>query len=139
MAEVSDLTIPLEKLSYIVLKAREYDVKEEVSEPDPGSNSSDDGMVSVLEDHGDDPVRKELVTCIRELNEDEQIDLVALVWLGRGDGDAEDWEELREQARQARNKRTARYLLGIPMLGDLIEEGVDKLGGSLAEIESETI
>jgi hypothetical protein len=35
-------------------------------------------MMHVLEDHGDDPVRAELIAIIRNLNEDEQIDLVAL-------------------------------------------------------------
>ncbi len=43
-------------------------------------------MRSVLENRKDDPVRAELVSFIHDLNEDEQIDLVALSWLGRGDG-----------------------------------------------------
>lgn len=138
MAEVGDLTIPLEKLAFFVLKVREYDAKDAPSDIDGGSNASDDGMVSVLEDHRDDPVRAELFAFINGLNDDEKVDLVALVWLGRGDGDAEDWAELRAQAA-ANNHRTAHYLLGIPLVGDFVEEGLEQLGGSLSELESEVL
>ncbi len=78
------LTISPEKVCFIIIKAREFDAKDEVTEPDPGSNPSDDKDVSVLEDHGDDPVVEELTSLINSLSEDEQIDLVALAWLGRG-------------------------------------------------------
>ena len=44
---------------------------------------------------------------------DEQIDLVALTWVGRGDGGVEDWSELRAEAARAHNRHTASYLLGI--------------------------
>ena len=58
-----------------------------MSEPDPGSNPSDDNDVAVLEDHEDDAVVEELTSFIDAMSEDEQIDLVALVWLGREDFD----------------------------------------------------
>ncbi|MCW0182408.1 DUF3775 domain-containing protein [Zavarzinia sp.] len=139
MATADDLTIPLEKLAYFVLKVREYDVKEAPNDAeDGGSNASDDGMVSVLEDHGDDPVRAELFAFINGLNDDEKVDLVALVWLGRGDGDFDDWDELRAHAA-ANKHRTARYLLGIPLVGDFVEEGLEQLGASLSEIETEML
>ena len=92
-------------------------------------------MLSVLEDHRDDPVRIELTAMIRGLNEDEQIDLVALAWLGRGDGELDDWDDIRAEASRAHNKRTAEYLLGIPLLGDLLEEGLALFGHSLEEFE----
>jgi len=88
-----------------------------------------------LEDHRDDPVRSELLAMIRGLNEDEQIDLVALAWLGRGDGDLDDWDDIRAEASRAHNKRTAEYLLGIPLLGDLLEEGLALFGHSIEEFE----
>ena len=86
MKKIPDLAISPEKVSAIIMKARRFDVKDAVTDPDSSSNASDDAMLSVLEDHGDDPVRTELTSIIRGLNEDEQIDLVALAWLGRGDG-----------------------------------------------------
>jgi len=81
-------------------------------------------MLSVLEDHPDDPTYQELTAFISALTEDEQIDLVALTWLGRGDGAIEDWDDLRAEAARAHNSRTAPYLLGNPMLSDHLEEGL---------------
>ena len=81
-----DLSISLDKVCFFVLKAREFDVKDVVTDPDSGSNPSDDAMISVLEDHDDDPTQQELRSFIDALTEDEQIDLVALTWPGRGDG-----------------------------------------------------
>jgi hypothetical protein len=135
MKEIPNLTISAEKVAAIIAKARRYDVKDVVTDPDPGSNASDDAMLSVLESHRDDPVRAELSAIIRGLNEDEQIDLVAMAWLGRGDGDLDDWEELRGEASRAHNKRTAQYLMGMPLLGDMLEEGLAQFGHSLEEFE----
>jgi hypothetical protein len=89
------LSITTEKVCFIIVKARQFDVKDVVTDPDDASNATDDSMVSVLEDHREDPVADEIRGFIGALNEDEQIDLVALAWLGRGDGTIDDWDELR--------------------------------------------
>jgi len=125
-----DLSIATDKVCFIVVKAREFDVKDLVTEPDPASNPTDDGMISVLEDHKDDPVYREISAFIGALTEDERIDLVALAWLGRGDGTIEDWPELRAQAASEHNRRTAYYLLGLPLLPDYLEEGLSLFGES---------
>lgn len=129
------MTISPEKVCFIIIKAREYDAKDEVTEVDPGSNPSDDKDVSVLENHEDDPVVEELTSFIDSLSEDEQIDLVALVWLGRDDNSASDWPEVREEAARAHNQRTAAYLLGTPLVGDYLEEGLSMLGYSCQDFE----
>jgi hypothetical protein len=130
---VPDLSVPTDKLCYIIAKAKEFDAKDVVTDPDDGSNASDDGMVSVLEDHKDDPVVAEIRAAIFAMSEDEQIDLVALAWLGRGDGTIEDWDELRAEAARAHNKRTASYLLGMPLLGDYLDEAMSQFGLSCDE------
>jgi hypothetical protein len=131
----SPLTISPEKVCFLIIKAREFDVKDEVTESDPGSNPSDDKSAAVLEDHEDDPVVEEITSLINSLSVDEQIDLVALAWLGRDDYSADDWPAVREEAAQAHNERTAEYLLGIPLLGDFLEEGLSMLGYSCEEFE----
>lgn len=133
--EPVELQISPEKVCFVVIKAREFDVKDLVTEPDPGSNPTDDKMISVLENHADDPVIQELTSFIAAMSEDEQIDLVALTWLGRGDYDAEDWETARSDAAGAHNDKTANYLLGIPLLGDFLEEGLSMSGRSCEEFE----
>ena len=133
--EPTELQISPEKVCFVVIKAREFDVKDAVTEPDPGSNPSDDQMAAVLEDHADDPVVEELSSFIGAMSEDEQIDLVAMAWLGRGDYTADDWPSVREEAARAHNQRTAAYLLGMPMLGDFLEEGLSLLGYSCEPFE----
>lgn len=129
------LTISSESVCFIIIKAREYEVQDVETDVDSGSNASDDKMVSVLEAHADDLTRKELVGFIAALHEEEQTDLVALMWLGRGDGTLEDWPELRDEARELHNNRTATYLLGEPLLPDYLEEGLSQVGFTCAEFE----
>ena len=133
--EESPLTISPEKVCFIIIKAREFDAKDAVTDPDPGSNPSDDRDTAVLEDHKDDPVVEELTSLINALSVDEQVDLVALAWLGRDDYAAEDWPAVREEAAAAHNARTASYLLGMPLLGDFLEEGLSLLDYSCEEFE----
>jgi hypothetical protein len=112
------------KVRQIIEQARVFDVKEEVSDPDSGSNGADDMMADILEDLADDATGDELAECIRGLDLDEQINLVALAWIGRGTYDAAEWAEAVAEARRAHNGRTAEYLLSLPKLGDYLEEGL---------------
>jgi Protein of unknown function (DUF3775) len=128
-----ELSISPEKVCYLIAKAREFDAKDVVTDPDDASNPADDAMISVLEDHRDDPVVQEIASAIFGMSEDEQIDLVALAWLGRGDSSIEDWDELRAEAARAHNKRTASYLLGMPLLADYLDEALSQFGHSCDE------
>jgi hypothetical protein len=133
------LTIPVSTVAWIIVKAREFDVK------DMGSSAAeadgDDGNpLSVLADRGDDPTVQELTSWIDDLTDTEQAELVALFWLGRDGGDPSDLPDLVTEARRNQNRKrstTARYLLGSPMLGDYLEEGLEILGYDTSEVESE--
>src|SRR3974390_1192491 len=118
-----DLSISREKVCYIIAKAREFDAKDVVTAPDDASNPTDDAMIAVLEDHRDDPGVQEIAAAIFAMTEDEQIDLVTLAWLGRGDGSLEDWNELRAEAARAHNKRTAFISARYAALGRLPRRG----------------
>ena len=126
-------TIELDKVCYVIVRARAFDAKVPAAEPDPGSNPSDDDMVEVLEDSDDDPVYWELHEFIADMNVDEQVELVALLWVGRGTFSADEWDEAVDEARRAHSNHTAEYLLGQPMLGDLLEEGIAAFGLSCSE------
>jgi hypothetical protein len=137
MITTPTLSISPEKVCFIIIKAREFDVKDIVTDPDPASNATDDAMVSVLEDHSDDPTAQELRSFINALTEDEQVDLVALTWLGRGDAPIDDWDQLRSEAERLHNARTAAYLLSKPMLADHLEEGLSQFDCSCEEFEKD--
>jgi hypothetical protein len=129
------LSISPDKVCYIVVQAHEFDAQDVETDPDSGSNATDDSSMSVLESHGDDPTYQELVAFIDGLTVDEQVDLVALTWLGRGDGTLADWPDLRREAQRSHNKRTAAYLLSKPMLADHLEEGLSAFGCSCQDFE----
>jgi hypothetical protein len=123
------LRISPEKVCYVVVKAREFDVKVAPKWLDDGSNPADDGMVRILEDYRDDPTFQELRSYLRGLNDDELEDLVALTWLGRGDYTIDEWEDLMSEVRGARaSQNTVRYLIGIPLLSDFLEEALSEFG-----------
>jgi len=48
---------------------------------------------------------------------------------------ASDWPTVREEAARAHNEHTADYLVGTPLLGDFLEEGLSLLGRSCEEFE----
>ena len=129
------LTVSSESVCFIIIKAREFDAQDVVTDPDSGSNAADDGAASVLEAHSDDLTQKELVAFINALSEEEQAELVALLWLGRGDGTLEDWDDLRDEAQRQHNNRTAAYLLGEPLLSDHLEEGLSQFGLTCEDFE----
>ena len=135
---IPTLSISTEKICFVVLKAREFDVKDtDTSLDEDGSNPADDRIVEVLENRPDDPVDQELVAFIEAMSEDEQVDLVTLTWLGRGDDGLEDWDDLRAEAARVHNRRTAAYLLGIPLLPDFLEEALAAFGRSCEEFEED--
>src|SRR5512143_924047 len=133
MRTIPNLSISPEKVFFIITKSRQSE-----SETGGGGvilDTGDDDMSYGRGGRGEETDRAELAGFIRDLNVDEQIDLVALMWLGRGDGDLGNWRDLRAQAMQAHNKRTASYLIGTPMLADYLEEAMTQFGKSAEEFE----
>jgi len=133
MPKVPNLSISPEKVFFIVSKAHQFEM--EASEPDLISDLEDDdageGRV------GRDTDLTELSGFISDLNVDEQIDLVALMWLGRGDGDIDSFRDLRNEAADAHNNRTAAYVLGTPMFADYLEEAMSMFGLSSEDFEGD--
>ncbi|KFH20214.1 hypothetical protein IB63_12125 [Brucella abortus 544] len=123
-----ELANNIETLEFIISKAREYDVQVPAVDEDSGSNPGDDRDVDILDASIGNPTRKELFAAISSLNEDERIELLALMWVGRGDFSATEWEEALSTASERHNGREAKYLIGTPLLGDYIEEGLVALG-----------
>ena len=134
---VESLNIDLETVCFIIFKAREIDAQEDALEDDSGSNASDDGFREILTSRGDDQTYDEVKSLIDSLDIDEQSALVALTWVGRGDFDADDWDEALSTARERHNEHTAEYLLGIPLLADLLQNGLNEFGLSCADYEKE--
>jgi hypothetical protein len=129
------LTLPPEKLTFIIQKAREFDELVPADEGELGSDMTDDESVEILFDTPENSTEEELYEAIQGLDIDERIDLLALTWLGRGDFTAKEWPEARRQARDSITRDEADYLIGTPLLADYLEEAASLLGISLTEFE----
>jgi hypothetical protein len=132
---MATLRISPEKVCFVVVKARELDVKVPPTDLDEGSNASDDDMAQILEDYADDPTFEELKSFLEALNDDELEDLLALTWLGRDDYTIDDWDDIMAEVQDVRERHTIEYLLGTPLLADYLEDGLGAFGLSCEEFE----
>src|SRR5215472_7169150 len=116
------LVIPLERLAYIVAKAREFDA-EVPAEPDAatGSDGPDDDEREVLFDIPENSTEQELRDAFDGLGAAERQEVLALMWLGRGDYDAATWPDALRQAAETADANLTDYLVGAPLLGDYLE------------------
>ena len=73
-----------------------------------------------------DPAFAELKTTIDDLEPDQQVSLVGLMWLGRGDYTLDEWDKVLADAGDSWNERTAEYLIGTPLLADYLTEGLEQ-------------
>ncbi|MBM6596624.1 DUF3775 domain-containing protein [Microvirga pudoricolor] len=129
------MDIALDKVCDLIIRARAIDVKEGITDPDSGSNPTDDGNIDSLMAGSDDATEEEVREVIAGLNDDERHDLIALVYIGRGDMEPEEWGAAVRFAREredAASVSTADWLLGIPNLADLLDEGLNAMGRSCA-------
>jgi hypothetical protein len=129
------LDISTEKVAHVIVRAREYDAKVGSWDDPTENNFRDDGLDTVLESLSDGTTRNALAEFIGELNEDEQASLVALAWIGRGSFSPEELNEAIATAKAQHVNKTEDYLLGMPLLADFLEEGLEKLGFSIEEVE----
>lgn len=134
---MAELGISAESVCFVIFKAREFEGQAEVVEEEPGSNPTDEGFRGVLASYADDATYDELKQFIETLDVDEQCELVALAWVGRGDFDLGGWDEAEAMARDRHNEHTAEYLLGMPLLADYLQLGLDALGISCEDEEKE--
>lgn len=133
------LDIAPEKVAHVIIKSREYDAKVGAWNSSPEEGDAAEDPESILEDFAADPTRAELAGFIRMLNHDEQANLVALMWVGRGTYEAEEFDEAVETARAEHMNATTRYLLGTPLLSNFLEEGLEKMGFSVDDVESDVL
>ena len=132
------LQIAPTKVGHVIVLAREFDAK--VAPWDDSSREERESDISsILEATSGDPIATQLRAFIDNLNEDEQVSLVALMWVGRGTFEPEDFDEALSTARSERVNKTSTYLLGVPLLADYLEDGLDKLGYSVEESEADSL
>ncbi len=139
------MDLAIDKIRMLIVEARRHEVKEAATDPDAGSNAIDDGFADVLADQpgdegGRDGAEEEMRGLVAGLNVDEAADLLALVYVGRGDMEPEDWASARMLAAERLNAATLDLADTLSTLlsdlGDLLDEALSAMGETVADREA---
>jgi hypothetical protein len=135
MLERAMLIVPVEKLAFIIEKAREFDAESAPVNENERADGEEERVDAILDQTRSNPTYQELIGSIESLNDDERDEVVALTWLGRGDFSKEEWRRAKAAAHERHNGREAQYLAGTPLLADYLEEAASQLGCALEQLE----
>ncbi len=122
---MDNFTISLDKVCFLIERLQEFEDKNPPADIGGDEAHLEDPDLDGIDTSYDDPLMDELSSFFDNLNEDESLDLVALMWIGRGTYDADDWEEAREVAAKEATHSVAEYLLGTPLLSEHLESGLE--------------
>jgi len=123
------LDISPDTVRFIAEAAKSFQAKEAVTIPEDAPLSpADDWAIQILAAHFDDPSYQEAASAIADLEPDQQVQLVALMWMGRGDFDLDTWDDAIATAESERTARTAEYLLTTPLVASYLEEALSLHG-----------
>lgn len=125
---MDELVISPEYVERLILKARAVMMREGLADTDADADEGEEEHRDTLHEETEDLTREELVEELEGLDNEHRNALVALMWLGRGDAEPDDWQDLMTQADERREIPTADYLLGHPLVADYWAEGLERLG-----------
>ncbi len=117
-------------ISNIILKAREINIADDLKMPDSQNDLSDTEWRQAKAEYQEDESTLELKALITDLESDQQLQVIALMYVGRGDFKENEWNAALTQARTIPAQTRADYLLSKPMLADYLEEGLSLFGYS---------
>ena len=127
-----ELRISVEKVCDFIEAARELAGKVPSTAGDRTTTGDDSELVTIEEPEGtgenEDARRRETVEFIAGLNVDEQTDLLALIWLGRGDYDISEWDEAVAEAEARIAARDPDYMIGDAALPEYLGDGLEAFG-----------
>lgn len=93
------------------------------------TTTGDDSKLETIEGDPDTDVRRiEAISFIAGLNVEEQTDLLALIWLGRGDYDIDEWHDAIAEAEARIAARDPDFMLGDAALPEYLGDGLEAFG-----------
>ena len=107
-----ELRISSEKVCAFIEAAREVAGTVPSTAGDRTTTGDDSKLVTIEDNPGEDSRRQQMVEFVAGLNVEEQTDLLALIWLGRGDYDIAEWDEALEEAEARIAARDPDYIIG---------------------------
>jgi hypothetical protein len=123
-----ELRINPDKVCAFLQAARETAAKIPATTGDHTS-TGDDSPLTFMEDYGDgDTARQQMVEFVAGLNIEEQVDLLAMIYLGRGDFDLAEWDGALREARDRIDAGDADFMIGDRALPEYLGEALDAFG-----------
>lgn len=116
-----------DEIEELVLRFNAVMAKEATDISVPGGNATDDEVAETMQETKGDLSRDEITQAIESMNDEQKDALVALFWIGRGDAEPEEWEDIKALARQQHEGLVSRYLLRQPEVGEFLTEGLEKM------------
>ena len=127
-----ELRISVEKVCDFIEAARELAGKVPSTAGDKTTTGDDSELTTIDEPEGigenEDARRQETVEFIAGLNVEEQTDLLALIWLGRGDYDMSEWDDAVAEAEGRLAARDPDYMIGDAALPEYLGDGLEEFG-----------
>lgn len=92
------------------------------------TTTGDDSPLTFMEQRDDDPTRAQMVEFVGGLNVEEQVDLLALIYLGRGDFALVEWNDALEEARDRIAAGDPDFMIGERALPGYLGEALEAFG-----------
>lgn len=128
---VAMLNVNPQTVCFVIARAKEFQSDGTPFGPDEVSLENSEWLDETLQEYAsEDTSYQEVKAIIDDLDPDQQVTLIALMWLGRGDYDVEDWDSAYADAADSLSPQTAEYLMATPLVADYLEEGLTLLGYS---------
>lgn len=127
---MAELELNRDTVRQIIDMAREFHTRDDVTFDEEPEIADEFWSDQVSAEFSTDPYYQELKTGIEDLEPDQQISLVALMWLGRGDFSIGEWGEALASAEESWNDHTADYLIGTSLFPDYLAEGLEQFESS---------
>jgi hypothetical protein len=124
---MAEIDLNRDTIQFLIDRSREFHTRDDVSFGEEPDIDDEDWSQQVSSSFASDPYYQELKTTIEDLEPDQQMTLVALMWVGRGDFSADEWGDALKEAAESWTETTADYLIGTPMMSDYLAEGVEQL------------
>lgn len=120
-----ELTVSLETICRLIVRARELEAQVPAIENDDEDDATDsDDPLAVLEDEANEAIEEEVRTLLEDLADDELTEVLALAMVGRGTFDASEWDEALEEANEETADSIVDQLLDMPMLAGYLDAGL---------------
>ena len=125
-----ELRISSEKVCAFIEAAREVAGKVPSTAGYRTTTGDDSKLVTIEDNPGEDSRRQQMVEFVAGLNVEEQTDLLALIWLGRGDYDIDEWDDALAEAEARIAARDPDYMIGDAALPEYLGDGLEAFGMS---------